>query len=171
MISPGVYVIIFAAILLGAFALSRRDDSLRLGVMRAIEQFLLIVPRMIFALIAAGFMVKLVPTEIIGRFLGAEAGFTGVLIGSVTGLIVPAGPVIAFAIAAAFATEGASAPALVSFITCWSVFAAHRILIFEVPLLGPSFLRLRILSGMILPFIAGTLALIATEMLSHVTFD
>lgn len=171
MISAGVYVIFFAAILMAAFALSRRDDSLRLGLMRAVEQFVIIVPRMIFALVAAGFMVKLIPTEIIGRFLGAEAGFTGILIGLVAGLFVHAGPVIAFSIAAAFATEGASVPALVSFITCWALFTAHRVIIFEIPLLGPSFMRLRMLSVFVLPFLAGTMALLATEMLSYVTFE
>lgn len=171
MISPGVYVVFFAATLLVAFALSRRDDSLRLGLTRAVEQFVIIVPRMICALIAAGFMVKLIPTDIIGRFLGVEAGFTAILIGSVTGLLVPAGPVIAFAIAAAFATEGASVPALVSFITCWTLFSAHRILIFEVPLLGGSFMRLRMLSVLILPLLAGAMTLAATEMLSYVTVE
>ena len=171
MISPGVYVIYFAATLLAAFALSRRDESLKLGLTRAVEQFVRIVPRMICALVAAGFMVKLIPTEFIGRFLGVEAGFTGILIGSLTGLIVPAGPVISFAIAAAFATEGASVPALVAFITAWTLFAAHRLIIFEYPLLGPSFVRLRLLSVMILPFLAGTMALAATEMLSYVTVE
>jgi len=170
MINPGVFAIFFAAILLSAFAVSRQDQSFRQGLTRAIEQFVKIVPRMICALVAAGFMVKLIPTEVIGRFLGADAGFTGILIGSVTGLIVPAGPVIAFAIAAAFATEGASVPALVSFITCWTLFAAHRMIIFEAPLLGYSFMRLRLLSVLILPFLAGTMALVATKMLSYVTY-
>lgn len=170
MISPGVYVIFFAAILLAAFAMSRRDESLRQGLTRAVEQFVRIVPRMICALVAAGFMVKFIPTDIIGRFLGAEAGFTAILIGSVTGMLIPSGPVIAFAIAAAFANEGASVPALVSFITCWTLYAAHRVLIFEAPLLGLSFMRLRMLSVMILPFLAGTMALLATELLSYVTF-
>jgi uncharacterized membrane protein YraQ (UPF0718 family) len=171
MISTGVFVIFFAAMLMAIFAWSRQDESLVLGLTRAIEQFVKIVPRMVCALIGAGFMVKLIPTEIIGQFLGTEAGFTGVLIGSVTGFIVPAGPVIAFAIAAAFATEGASAPALVAFITCWTLFAAHRLIIFELPLLGGSFARLRALSVIVLPLVAGTLALVATELLSFVTFE
>ena len=67
---------------------------------------------------------------------------------------------IAFAIAAVFAKSGASVPALIAFITSWSIFAAHRIFIYEMPLLGGSFLRLRLLSAMAVPFLAGTIAII-----------
>jgi uncharacterized membrane protein YraQ (UPF0718 family) len=171
MMSPGILVIFFVAILLATIAWSRQDESLGLGFTRAIEQFVKMLPRMICALIGAGFMVKLIPTEIIGNYLGVEAGFTGVLIGSVSGLIVPAGGMIAFAIAAALANEGASVPALISFVTCWALFAAHRLVIFELPMLGASFARLRMLSVLVLPFLAGTIALLATGMLSFATFE
>jgi hypothetical protein len=40
------------------------------------------------------------------------------------------------------------------------LFAAHRILIYEVPLVGTSFLRLRIVSVTVLPFLAGGLAML-----------
>ncbi|HET6629648.1 MAG TPA: hypothetical protein VFG91_07725 [Woeseiaceae bacterium] len=163
MTGPGAYLIYLAAIMLSLYAVLRRDGSAGLGLVRALEQSITLLPRMICALVAAGFMVNLIPTEIIGRLLGNEAGLTGILIGSLAGLIVPSGPVISFAIASAFAGEGASAPALVSFITAWSLFAAHRIFIFEIPLLGIPFLRLRMLSVVILPFVAGILALGVTK--------
>jgi len=67
--------------------------------------------------------------------------------------------VIAFAIAAVFAKSGATAGALAAFLTSWSIFAAHRIIIYELPLLGPSFLRLRATSALILPFLAGLMAM------------
>ena len=152
-----------AAIVLAGVSLSRRDASFRLGMRRAMEQALAILPRMIFALIAAVFIVKLIPTEIIARYLGAEAGFTAILIGTLAGLMVPSGPVIAFAAASTFAVEGASVPALVSFVTGWSVFAAHRVVIFESPLLGTRFVRLRMLSVIPLPVIAGSIAMFATS--------
>lgn len=158
----GAIIIYAAAVVLAAVALSRRDTSFRMGVRRALEQSFIVLPRMIFALIAAGFIVKLIPTEIIVGNLGTDAGFKAILIGSLAGLIVPSGPVIAFAVAASFALEGASVPALVSFLTGWSVFAAHRVLIFEIPLLGAHFVRLRMLSVIPLPIIAGTLAMIVS---------
>ena len=59
-----------------------------------------------------------------------------------------------------FAKAGASTAALITFITSWSLFAAHRILIYEVPLVGTSFLRMRIVAVLALPFLAGGLAML-----------
>ena len=120
----------------------------------------MLVPRMLFALIAAGFIAKLIPKEAIAGLLGEDAGLLALPVAVAAGMIVPAGPVIAFAIAAVFAKSGASVPALVAFVTSWSIFAAHRILIYEIPLLGTSFLRMRLLSAMAVPFLAGLLAML-----------
>ncbi len=140
-------------------ALSRRDGTFQRGLRRAVEQLALLAPRMVCALTAAGFIARLIPSELIGQYLGAEAGLKAILLASALGLFIPAGPVIAFAIAAIFARSGASTAALIAFITSWSLFAAHRIFIYEIPLLGPSFLRLRIVSVAALPIIAGLIAL------------
>lgn len=155
----GTLLLYGAAMVLGVVAYLRHDDSLRLSMKRALEQGLVILPRMLLALIAAGFMVRLIPPEVIARYLGTEAGFTAVIIGSVAGLIVPSGPVVAFAFAAAFAGEGASLPALISFVTAWSVFATHRVVIFELPMLGSRFVKLRLLSVLPLPPLAGAITM------------
>lgn len=127
---------------------------------RFAEQFLKLVPRMLCALIAAGFIAELIPKQTISGYLGADAGLLALPVAAAAGLLIPAGPVIAFAIAAVFAKSGASTGALVAFVTSWSVFAAHRILIYEVPLIGASFLRLRILSVLAMPLLAGGLAML-----------
>ena len=96
------------------------------------------------------------------QFMGSEFAVLRVPalpIAAATGLLIPAGPVITFAIAAVFAKAGASTAALVTFVTSRSVFAAHRILIYELPMVCPSFLRLRVLSVLVLPFLAGLLAM------------
>jgi len=153
------------AILYGLFAvlalsaLSRMDGTFQRGLRRAVEQLALLAPRMVCALTAAGFIARLIPSELIGQYLGAEAGLKAILLASAVGLIIPAGPVIAFSIAAIFARSDASTAALIAFITSWSLFAAHRIFIYEIPLLGPSFLRLRVVSVAALPIFAGLMAL------------
>jgi len=159
-LSAGILILYSLAGVLMALALSRRDGSFRLGLRRALEQFLILAPRMFCALIAAGFIAKLIPSEFIARYLGSEAGMIAVLIASATGIAIPAGPVIAFSIAAVFAQAGASVPALIAFITSWSIFAAHRIFIYEIPLLGLSFLRLRLVAVGITPLVAGVIGIV-----------
>jgi uncharacterized membrane protein YraQ (UPF0718 family) len=127
---------------------------------RFLEQFAKLVPRMLCALVAAGFIAQLIPKEVISGLMGKDAGLIALPVAAATGLLLPAGPVITFAIAAVFAKAGASTAALVTFITSWSLFAGHRILIYEVPLLGTSFLRLRAASVLVIPFFAGGLAML-----------
>ncbi len=166
MTNPGVLVIYGLLIVLGTAALSRGHGSFRQGLIRGAEQLIKLLPRMLCALVGAGFLAMLVPTEVISSFLGAEAGFMAIVIGTLAGMIIPAGPAISFSIAAVLASEGASTPALVAFITSWSIFALHRVIIFEIPLLGISFMRLRMLSVLILPLLAGSLTIAATNVLS-----
>ncbi|EDM47934.1 hypothetical protein MDG893_15130 [Marinobacter algicola DG893] len=164
MISIGTAIVYGAPIVLGSYALSRRDGTFQQGLVRAVEQFVKLVPRMFCALVAAGFVAKLIPTAFISRFLGDEAGMTAILIGTVTGLVIPSGPVVAFSIAATFAKAGAADSALVAFITAWTLFAIHRVVIYEIPLLGLSFLRLRLLSVFLLPLLAGAMTMGAQQL-------
>ncbi len=166
MTNPGALVIYGLLIVLGMAALSRGHGSFRQGLIRGAEQLIKLLPRMLCALVAAGFLAMLIPTEVISGFLGAEAGFMAIVIATLSGMIIPAGPAISFSIAAVLANEGASVPALVAFTTYWGIFALHRVIIFEIPLLGISFTRLRMLSGLILPLLAGGLTLAAMSTLS-----
>jgi hypothetical protein len=159
--NAGVLILLALLLMLGALALARRDGTFLAGMERALEQFAKLVPRMLCALLAAGFVAKLIPSALIAGQLGPDAGPRALLIAAAAGLIVPAGLAIAFSIAVVFARSGASVPALVAFITSWSVFAAHRMFIYEIPLLGPSFLRLRLASAAAMPLLAGLLAMTA----------
>ena len=157
--STGLLILLLLMVALLAVAIFRGEDS-GLMVQRFVEQFAMLVPRMLCALMAAGFIATLIPKEAIASFLGDDAGLLALLVAALAGMIIPAGPVITFAIAAVFAKSGASTAALVTFVTSWSIFAAHRIFIYEVPMLGASFLRLRLASAMILPLLAGGIVIV-----------
>ena len=161
-------LVILSALLLGLMflAVARREDPAPV-IRRMIEQFVKLVPRMLAALIAAGFVSYLIPQEAIAKMLGDEAGLWALPIAALTGLIVPAGPVIIFPIAAVFAKSGASTPALVTFITSWSIFTGHRILVYELPLLGASFLRLRAAAVVVVPFLAGIIATLVGLLVTY----
>lgn len=164
----GLTILIVLLIGLVGLGLRRGEDALARAAARAAEQLAKLGPRLICALIAAGFIAKLIPSGLVAAYLGAEAGFWAILAAVVAGLFLPAGPVVAFSVAAVLARSGASVPALVAFITSWSLYAAHRIFLYELPLLGPSFLRVRALSVLIVPIAAGSIALLAGTFLSFV---
>lgn len=146
----------FAALLVVTW---RRGRAVTLdGLERAMEQFAHVLPQLTVALLVAGFLAKLIPGEWVGGLLGPEAGWRGVLIAAFAGPVVPAGPILAFSIAALFERMGATPEALVAFVTSWSLFTIHRMVSFEIPLLGASFLRLRLLSVGLVPIAAGVIA-------------
>jgi uncharacterized membrane protein YraQ (UPF0718 family) len=159
MINIGILILVLAAAALAIVALRQGTGVFALGIERAIEQGAHLIPRMICALIAAGFVAKLMPSDLIARYLGGDAGFSAILVATAAGLILPAGPVIAFSIAAVFARAGASVPALIAFITSWALFSVHRIFMYEIPLLGVSFMRMRLAAVAVAPILAGLIAL------------
>ena len=77
MIDVGTIILYGGAVVLGGIALARRDDSFRLGLVRAAERAVIILPRMIFALIAASFIVELIPRETIVAYLGFSVSVPG----------------------------------------------------------------------------------------------
>jgi hypothetical protein len=167
-VNVGLLALVVMLVVLLALAVRQRQD---LGpvVRRFAEQLAILVPRMICALVAAGFIAQLIPKAAIAKLLGADAGLVALPVAAAAGMIVPGGPPITFAIAAVFAKSGAATDALVTFVTSWSVFATDGILIYEVPQLGLSFLRLRILSAMALPLFAGLLSMLAGLLSSYGT--
>ncbi len=132
---------------------------------RALEQFAHVMPQLAVALLAAGFLAKLIPGELIAALMGPEAGWTGLIVGAVAGPIIPAGPVIAFSVAAVLERAGATPEALVAFVTSWSLFTLHRVITYELPMLGPSFLRLRLASVGLMPVAAGLIAAAIVRLL------
>lgn len=56
---------------------------------------------------------------------------------------------------------------LVALMTAWSVLAVHRVLSFELPLMGPRFVSMRLLASLPLPLIAGALASLIDPAITH----
>jgi len=111
------------------------------------------------ALLTAGFVAKLMPGEPIAALIGPESGWRGILVASLTGGFVPAGPIISFPLVVVLYKAGAGIPQIVAFLTAWSVFAFHRVLIYESTLMGWRFSVVRLVSSVILPPLSGLFAL------------
>lgn len=159
-------VIWLMALILGAIAYFSPKKLHLQGLKIAWEQALTMTPRIIMALLISGFFSVIIPTDLVASWLGKEAGMKGILIASLVGGFTPGGPIICFPIVVVLFKTGAGIPALISFLTAWSVFAFHRIIAYEIPFMGLRFVIIRVLSSVILPPLAGILAIIVEGNLS-----
>jgi len=127
------------------------------GIKSAMNMTVQILPLLIFALIVAGMVQVLLPQELISKWIGAESGIRGILIGTVAGALAPGGPYVSLPVAAGLLRSGAGVGTMVAFLTGWSLWAVSR-LPMEVGILGWKFTLIRLASTFFFPPIAGLIA-------------
>jgi uncharacterized membrane protein YraQ (UPF0718 family) len=164
MLIPTVIMGVIAIVLL-VIVYQRGGGEHILGLKLAGNLLLQIIPILIFAFIIAGMIQVLVPTEMISRWVGAESGFRGILIGTAIGGFMPGGPYVSLPIAAGLLRAGAGIGTMVALITAWSLLAFARLPI-EIGLIGWKFTLIRLACVFFFPPIAG---LIANKFFSGVT--
>jgi hypothetical protein len=145
---------------LAAAAAMRGKLLLTEGARSGIADFIHLLPRIGIGVIGAGYIAEVLPKALIAPWLGAESGFTGILIATIGGALTPGGPVVGFAIGAAALKGGAGAPQVIAYSTAWALFAVHRLVLYEVPMMRPGMVWLRALVCVPLPFIAATAAIL-----------
>ena len=116
-----------------------------------------ILPLLIFAFIIAGAIPLLVPTEMVSRWVGAESGLRGILIGTVVGGCMPGGPYVTLPLAAGLLKVGAGIGTMIALITAWSLLAFMRLPL-EIGILGWKFALIRLACTFFFPPIAGLIA-------------
>ena len=124
-----------------------------------VDQILVVLPRMAAALLISGFVQVLVPHDLVKRWLGKSAGLKGVFVATGVGALTPGGPMLAFPLVIVLRNAGASTASLITFLTAWATLGFHRVLMWELPLLGPNFAAVRYLASIPLPFVAGAIVL------------
>lgn len=150
---------------LAVLAWRRGEGRLGRGLKRGFQMFLVNGPRVIVALLAAGFLAFLLPKALVAEWLGEGSGWQGILIGCLVGPFFPGGPLVIFPVLVALLKAGAGLPAVLAFLTSASVWGVHRILMFEIPLMGARFAAIRFISSLALPPLAGATAVVLMELL------
>lgn len=130
-------------------------QGLRAAGTDSCNNFRPLVIRLPCALLAAAFLVEVIPVEVVSNLIGRDSGARGILIAAAAGGFLPGGPMVAFPIAVVFEQAGAGLPQLVALISGWSIFALNRLLTYEAPILGWRFAVLRNASCLALPVLAG----------------
>lgn len=156
MLLPTIFMGLLAIILVYV-GYNRGQGEHMLGLKSAITMVIEILPLLLFAFIVAGMVQVLLPKDMISKWVGAESGFRGVIIGSIAGGLAPGGPYVSLPIVAGLLKSGAGVGTMVSFLTGWSLWAVGR-LPMEVGILGWKFTLIRIASTFIFPPLAGLLA-------------
>jgi uncharacterized membrane protein YraQ (UPF0718 family) len=118
----------------------------------------------VVSFLAAGVAQALIPSGWIEGALGEESGIAGIGIGTLMGALTPAGPFVAMPLAAVMLRAGASGPAVVAFLTGWALLAVHRLVAWEIPILGIRFALVRWAVCLALPIAAGLLARVAGRL-------
>lgn len=135
-------------------------DDHRAQTFRTMQAMVLTnLPRMMVALITAGLLAELLPEEMVRQYLGDAAGFSGIALGMVLGIMTPGGAFVSFALGAGALSAGAAAPAMISYMTAWALFSLTKMLTEEMAFLGPRFIVQRVAVSLPIPLFAGGIAL------------
>ena len=127
------------------------------GLRLSINMIAEILPLFMFAFVVAGMVQVLIPQEAISKWVGAESGMRGIILGSVAGGLIPGGPYVSLPVAAGFLRGGAGVGSIVAFLAGWSLWSIPR-LPMEVGILGWQFTLVRIASTFFFPPVAGLIA-------------
>jgi uncharacterized membrane protein YraQ (UPF0718 family) len=105
--------------------------------------------------VLAGLVDVLVPADVLVKWLGAERGAQGILVGWVSGLLLPGGPYVLFPIMANLFAKGVGAGPLITLITAKTLVSPIRMLTYEAPLMGWPVTLARFIPGLLVPPVLG----------------
>jgi hypothetical protein len=145
---------------LALIAATRGRALLNEGARDGAMEFLLLLPRIGVGVIGSGFVAEALPNDWVGPWLGPESGFLGVAIATIGGALTPGGPVVGFSLGAAALKSGAGAPQVIAYSTAWALYAIHRLIIWEVPMMPARVVWLRATVSLPLPFMAAAFAIV-----------
>jgi hypothetical protein len=129
------------------------------GTREGLWEFVRLLPRIGAGVVGSGFIAEVLPKALVASWIGPGSGFIGVLIATLGGALTPGGPVVGFSIGAAALKGGAGAPQVIAYSTAWALYAIHRLVIWEVPMMPPRLVWLRAAVSVPLPFIAAAIAM------------
>jgi hypothetical protein len=148
------------ALVLGVIAARRSRTLVRDAAREGVVDCLRLLPRIMLGVVGAGYIAALLPQELVGRWLGADSGITGLCIAVLGGWLTPGGAVIGFSIAAAALKGGAGTPQVIAYTVAWALYAVQRLFLWEIPVMPPRLVWVRVVASLPLPFLAAFAAML-----------
>ncbi|MEZ4334656.1 MAG: permease [Myxococcota bacterium] len=122
------------------------------------RQFLRFVLVLYVSFLLAGLLESLLPRTWVSQALGENAGWRGLVLASAVGVVTPAGPFVSMPLAAGMLRSGAAPASVVAFVAAWGLLAIHRLIAWEIPMLGLRFALTRWALSLVAPVLLGWLA-------------
>lgn len=115
------------------------------------------LPVLAVAFVIMGFVDVLLPRAVVETWLSDAAGWRGLGIAWLAGVLTPAGSIIGLPLAAALLKAGVGAGVLVTYLTSMATLSLIRVPL-EIGFYGWRLMLLRLVTSLVLPFVAGALA-------------
>ena len=157
MLIPTIVMAVLAVVFIFIAYNRGGTPQLTVGLKGTGRMLLQMAPLLILAMIVAGIIPTLVSQEAISKWVGAESGIRGILIGTVVGGVMPGGPFVSLPLAAGLLRMGAGIGTMVALITGWSILAFSRMPM-EIGIMGWKFTLIRLGCSFFFPPIAGLIA-------------
>jgi uncharacterized membrane protein YraQ (UPF0718 family) len=158
LINPSIIAFAALALITGTLCYAKGRGVFLQGLDDAVAMMWQVLPKLAGALLMAGFVQVLLPGELVVKWIGKNAGFKGIMIACLAGVLTPGGPIISFPMVSALYRMGANISSLVAYLTAWELMGVQRIFIWDIPLMGVKFTVLRIATSFFFPVLAGIIA-------------
>lgn len=144
---------------LGFAAWRKRDGSFKKGMALGWQTAKRNALILVLAFVIVGFVEVLSPQNLIETYLGPQSGWRGLLLAEVIGMLLPGGPYAVFPIIGVIYAAGAGLGPVVTLVTSYSLLAFLTVT-FELPFMGWRFSVIRWGTGLLLPLLAGAVAML-----------
>lgn len=144
-------------------ALWKGEGILLAGVKTGGVQLLKFLPIFVIIFLIMGLIEVMLPENIVETWLSDAAGFKGIGIAWLAGILTPAGSIMGFPVVAALYKAGVSTAILVTYITSVALLSFIRIPM-EVGFYGIKLTSVRIAATILLPPIAGMLVRFSIQL-------
>ena len=158
MINGVLFIMLGLVAALAALAWFRGgSELLGQGLGRGVDMMIRFALLIAASFLAAGLIEALVPKDWIRTQLGAGAGMRALVLATAGGMITPSGPFVAIPLAVTLLRAGAGTGVVLAYVSAWGLVSLHRLIAWEIPLLGARLSLLRFVLCLGVPALIGLL--------------
>lgn len=127
------------------------------GLTRAIQIFDKVWAPLLLGFLLGGCIQVLIPRPLVSKWLGADSGIKGILIGSYVSIFVSGGPYVWMPVVASIYKSGAGVGPVIAMITARGILSFQMLIVWQFPFFGAELSMARYLPCLLVPPLVGLL--------------